>query len=77
MASSWKPEEEEIKEMYRLIEVDQLFPADLNDYLVFILSRSEDDIGLEDEGHEDHTILYTFLMVRLRKGIHGTLMVAE
>ncbi|KAM7469149.1 hypothetical protein LguiA_007332 [Lonicera macranthoides] len=41
MASFWKPEEEEIKEMYRLIEVEQLFPADLNYYLVFILSRSE------------------------------------
>ncbi|KAM7470294.1 hypothetical protein LguiA_008477 [Lonicera macranthoides] len=40
MASSWKPEEE-IKEAYRLIEVEQLFPADLNNYLVFILSRSE------------------------------------
>ena len=29
-----------MKEMYRLIELEQLFPADLNDYLVFILSRS-------------------------------------
>ncbi|KAM7470300.1 hypothetical protein LguiA_008483 [Lonicera macranthoides] len=41
MASSWKPEEEEIKGKHRLIEVEQLFPADLNNYLVFILSRSE------------------------------------
>ncbi|KAM7470297.1 hypothetical protein LguiA_008480 [Lonicera macranthoides] len=41
MASSWKPEEEEIKEMYRLIEVGQLFPAELNNSLVFILSRSK------------------------------------
>ncbi|KAM7473481.1 hypothetical protein LguiB_020724 [Lonicera macranthoides] len=41
MASFWKPEEEEIKEMCSLIELEQLFPADLNSYLVFILSRSE------------------------------------
>ncbi|KAM7474560.1 hypothetical protein LguiB_021803 [Lonicera macranthoides] len=41
MASSWNPEEEEIKAKHRLIEVEQFFPADLNNYLVFILSRSE------------------------------------
>ncbi|KAM7470293.1 hypothetical protein LguiA_008476 [Lonicera macranthoides] len=35
MATSWKPEDE------GLIELEQLFPADLNNYLVSILSRSE------------------------------------